>query len=51
VVGTSGLTDQDYSEIDAAARRQGRGVLAMIAIRRVSTLVGLHRGLDTVLEL
>ena len=29
VIGTSGLTDQDYEEIDAAARRHGRGVLAV----------------------
>lgn len=29
VVGTSGLTDQDYAELDAAARRHGRGVLAV----------------------
>jgi 4-hydroxy-tetrahydrodipicolinate reductase len=29
VVGTSGLTEQDYAEIDAAARRHGRGVLAV----------------------
>jgi 4-hydroxy-tetrahydrodipicolinate reductase len=28
VVGTSGLTDDDYAEIDAAARRRHRGVLA-----------------------
>ena len=28
VVGTSGLTDADYSEIDGVARRQRRGVLA-----------------------
>jgi len=28
VVGTSGLTDADFEEIDAAARRQQRGVLA-----------------------
>ena len=28
VVGTSGLTEDDYSEIDAAARNAGRGVLA-----------------------
>ncbi len=28
VVGTSGLTDDDYAEIDAAARAQGLGVLA-----------------------
>ena len=28
VVGTSGLTDDDYAEIDVVARRQGRGVLA-----------------------
>lgn len=28
VVGTSGLTDADYAEIDAAARAQKRGVLA-----------------------
>jgi len=28
VVGTSGLTDADYSEIDAAARGRSRGVLA-----------------------
>lgn len=28
VVGTSGLTEPDYAEIDAAARRCGRGVLA-----------------------
>jgi 4-hydroxy-tetrahydrodipicolinate reductase len=28
VVGTSGLTEQDYTEIDAVAREQGRGVLA-----------------------
>jgi 4-hydroxy-tetrahydrodipicolinate reductase len=28
VVGTSGLTDDDYAEIDAVARRQSRGVLA-----------------------
>lgn len=29
VVGTSGLTDSDYEEIDAIARRQNRGVLAV----------------------
>jgi 4-hydroxy-tetrahydrodipicolinate reductase len=29
VVGTSGLTEQDYAEIDAAARRHSRGVLAV----------------------
>jgi 4-hydroxy-tetrahydrodipicolinate reductase len=29
VIGTSGLTDDDYVEIDAAARRHGRGVLAV----------------------
>ena len=29
VVGTSGLTDGDYAEIDTAARRQKRGVLAV----------------------
>ncbi len=29
VVGTSGLTEQDYAEIDAAARRRGLGVLAV----------------------
>src|SRR5690349_14700537 len=28
VVGTSGLTDADYAQIDAAARKRGRGVLA-----------------------
>lgn len=28
VVGTSGLTDEDYAEIDAAAHAAGRGVLA-----------------------
>jgi 4-hydroxy-tetrahydrodipicolinate reductase len=28
VVGTSGLTDADYAEIDAVARERGRGVLA-----------------------
>lgn len=28
VVGTSGLTDDDYAQIDAAARERGRGVLA-----------------------
>jgi 4-hydroxy-tetrahydrodipicolinate reductase len=28
VIGTSGLTDADFAEIDAAARTQGRGVLA-----------------------
>ena len=28
VVGTSGLTDDDYAEIDAAARAAGRGVIA-----------------------
>jgi 4-hydroxy-tetrahydrodipicolinate reductase len=28
VVGTSGLTDADYAEIDSAARARGRGVLA-----------------------
>ncbi len=28
VVGTSGLTDDDYSELDTAARQAGRGVLA-----------------------
>ena len=28
VIGTSGLTDADYAEIDADARRQQRGVLA-----------------------
>jgi 4-hydroxy-tetrahydrodipicolinate reductase len=29
VIGTSGLTDDDYAEIDGAARRHGRGVLAV----------------------
>ena len=29
VVGTSGLTDYDYGEIDRAAREHGRGVLAV----------------------
>ncbi len=29
VVGTSGLTDDDYAEIDRAAREHGRGVLAV----------------------
>ena len=29
VVGTSGLTESDYAEIDAAARLRGRGVLAV----------------------
>ena len=29
VVGTSGLTEQDYAEIEVAARRQRRGVLAV----------------------
>jgi 4-hydroxy-tetrahydrodipicolinate reductase len=29
VVGTSGLTDEDYAEIDASARRSQRGVLAV----------------------
>jgi len=29
VIGTSGLTDEDYADIDAAAKRQGRGVLAV----------------------
>lgn len=29
VVGTSGLTDEDYADIDAVARRQHRGVLAV----------------------
>lgn len=29
VVGTSGLTEEDYAEIDAVARAQGRGVLAV----------------------
>jgi 4-hydroxy-tetrahydrodipicolinate reductase len=29
VVGTSGLTERDYAEIDAAARKHGRGVLAV----------------------
>lgn len=29
VVGTSGLTDEDYAEIDAAATERGRGVLAV----------------------
>lgn len=29
VVGTSGLTDADYTEVDAAARAAGRGVLAV----------------------
>jgi 4-hydroxy-tetrahydrodipicolinate reductase len=29
VIGTSGLTDDDYAEIDAAARGAGRGVLAV----------------------
>jgi 4-hydroxy-tetrahydrodipicolinate reductase len=29
VIGTSGLTDPDYAEIDDAARRHGRGVLAV----------------------
>lgn len=28
VVGTSGLTDEDYAELDAAARAAGKGVLA-----------------------
>ena len=29
VIGTSGLTEQDYAEIDTAARQQARGVLAV----------------------
>jgi 4-hydroxy-tetrahydrodipicolinate reductase len=29
VVGTSGLSDEDYKEIDALARKAGRGVLAV----------------------
>jgi 4-hydroxy-tetrahydrodipicolinate reductase len=29
VVGTSGLSDEDYAEIDVAARKRGRGVLAV----------------------
>ena len=29
VIGTSGLTDDDYAEIDVVARRAGRGVLAV----------------------
>jgi len=29
VIGTSGLTDDDYADIDAAAKRQARGVLAV----------------------
>lgn len=29
VVGTSGLTDTDYADIDTAARQRGRGVLAV----------------------
>jgi 4-hydroxy-tetrahydrodipicolinate reductase len=29
VIGTSGLTDDDYAEIDVAAREAGRGVLAV----------------------
>ena len=29
VIGTSGLTDRDHEEIDVAARRRGRGVLAV----------------------
>lgn len=29
VIGTSGLTDQDFTEIDAIARAHGRGVLAV----------------------
>lgn len=48
VVGTSGLTEGDFAEIDAVARQRNRGVLA---IRKVSTLVGVHRGLDAVLDL
>ena len=36
VVGTSGLTESDF---------------AQIAIQKVSTLVGVHRGLDSVLDL
>ncbi len=95
VVGTSGLTDGDFAEIDACARKQHHGVLACgnfaltvvllqkfaesaarlipqweiidyahddevdassgmareLAIRKVSTLVGVHRGLDSVLDL
>ncbi len=29
VIGTSGLADEDYADIDVAARRHGRGVLAV----------------------
>jgi 4-hydroxy-tetrahydrodipicolinate reductase len=47
-----GLPDQTLSirhDSGNSARPYVDG--ALIAIRRVSTLVGLHRGLDTVLEL
>lgn len=40
VVGTSGLPDADYAEIDAFARN-----------RKVPGLLGIHRGLDAVLDL
>ena len=33
VVGTSGLTEGDFAEIDVVARRQGRGVLASATSR------------------
>ena len=95
VVGTSGLSDEDYAEIDSIARQRGRGATlngvqvhsvrlpgyvigveavfgaagqrlhiahhagpsaepyvdgALLAIRKVGTLTGLHRGLDAVME-
>ncbi len=46
VVGTSGLTDGDLAQI-ACPYVDG----ALLAIRKVSTLVGVHRGLDSVLDL
>jgi 4-hydroxy-tetrahydrodipicolinate reductase len=45
VVGSSGLTEADYAEIDAAARRQGVGVVAAGNFSAHSSSIGLTREL------
>ena len=49
VVGTSGLTDEDYGQIDAVARRHQRGVLAcgnfaltMVLMQRFAEMAAKH---------
>jgi 4-hydroxy-tetrahydrodipicolinate reductase len=49
VVGTSGLNDADYADIDTVARRQGRGVLAcgnfaltVVLLQRFAEMAAKH---------